>query len=151
MITSLNMFDTLEKYKNKTKGEQFDFLSDLIEDGDIRILKFILNPVFNYPIPVKDKTQSILHSACYAGNLQIIKMIVNNKLVDINDKDYLGRTPLMMSVIFGHYKSVEFLLSIGANPNIPNIHGDYPIEAAVDRKNDIIIELLEKYAKPLNK
>lgn len=151
MISSMNIFSVLHGYKQKDKEEQYEILLALIENGDIGVLRFLLNPVYNYEITALDDKSSILHYACHAGILEIVKLIVNNRLVDINHKDDLGRTPLVMAVLFHNYKIVEFLLSKGANPNIPTNSGKSAIQFAIERKDDKSVDFIEKYNSLLNK
>lgn len=151
MISSMNIFSVLHGYKQKDKEEQYEILLDLIENGDVGVLRFLLNPVYNYEITALDDKSSILHSACHAGILEVVKLIVNNRLVNINHRDDLGRTPLVMAVLFHNYKIVEFLLSKGADPNIPTDSGKSAIRFAIERKDYKSIELIEKYNSLLNK
>lgn len=151
MISSMNIFSVLHGYKQKNKEEQYEILQGLIQNGEIGVLRFLLNPVYNYEINAFDNKNSILHSACHAGILEVVELIINNRLIDINHKDYLGRTPLLMAVLFHNYKIVEFLLSKGADPNIPTNSGKTAIEFAIERKDDRNVELIEKYNSVLNK
>lgn len=151
MISSMNIFSVLHGYKQKNKEEQYQIMQGLIENGDIEILKFLLNPVYNYEITTSDGKNSILHSACHSGILEIVKLIVNNKLVDINHRDYLGRTGLLIAILFHNHKTVEFLLSKGADPNIPTYSGKSAIQYAIERNDDISLEFIEKYNSLLNK
>lgn len=151
MITSANIFNTLHGYNQKNKEDKYKLLHGLIQDGDVATLRFLLNPVYNYKITTGDDKDTILHSACYTGILETVKLILNNRLVDVNHRDYLGRTPLMMAVLFCQYKIVEFLLSRGADPNIPNINGNLPIDEAIKRKDEKSIEFIQNYNTSLNK
>ena len=150
MISSMNIFSALHDYKQKNKEDQYKILQGIIENGNTEVLKFLLNPVYNYRITVNDDKDSILHSACHAGILETVKLIVNNRLVDINHKDYLGRTPLTMAVLFSNYKIVEFLLSKGADSNIQTNCGKLAIQFAIERKDSRSVEFIQKYNSNLN-
>jgi len=49
---------------------------------------------------------------------------------DINDKDWLGYTPLHWAVYFGYADLIELLVSKGANPDIQSDTGRYALEIA---------------------
>jgi hypothetical protein len=49
---------------------------------------------------------------------------------DINDKDWLGYTPLHWAVYFGYSDLIELLISKGADPNIQSDTGRYSLEIA---------------------
>ena len=48
----------------------------------------------------------------------------------INDKDWLGYTPLHWAVYFGYPDLIELLISTGADPNIQSDTGRYALEIA---------------------
>jgi len=48
----------------------------------------------------------------------------------INDKDWLGYTPLHWAVYFGYLDLIELLISTGADPNIQSDTGRYALEIA---------------------
>ena len=146
-----NIFAVIDTFKQKGEEEKYKFLKELIESGDILVLRFLLNPVYNYNIITHDGESSILHSAAFAGRLEPVQLIINNNLVDINHRDNLGRTPIMMACLFGNNKIIEYLLSKGADPNIPSVNDMTVIEALIARRNDEGVELLKKHTEQLNK
>ncbi|XP_071086410.1 putative ankyrin repeat protein RF_0381 [Haliotis cracherodii] len=52
---------------------------------------------------------TILHEACRGGNVQIVKYVLNQNIVDVNSKGYNGLTPAMKAAVGGH-KAVFYLL-----------------------------------------
>jgi ankyrin repeat protein len=82
----------------------------------------------------------------------VIKYLID-KGVNPNEKDSLDkRYPLMVAIEYKHYESVECLLKNGANPKSANpkseFYGDMslsPLDMAIRKRDDRIIELLLKY------
>lgn len=69
-----------------------------------------------------------LHKACRLGNLCQIKQAYHNDPEKIDSQDEtLGWTPLYRTVICGHLEGAEYLLKLGANPNIVNSLGETPL------------------------
>lgn len=60
-----------------------------------------------------DNGQTILHFACRRGWLQVVKSAVS-KGCNLNAKDFIGRTPLMVAVDNAHSSVVEYLIECGA-------------------------------------
>ena len=50
----------------------------------------------------------------------MIEFLVQERKIDINQPNIIGMTPLMTSVLFGHYGATKKLLDLSANPNITN-------------------------------
>ncbi|MBZ0263491.1 hypothetical protein K8I28_02370 [bacterium] len=66
----------------------------------------------------------------------------------LNQHDENGMLPLSHAVLENDLKRVHFLLSWGANPNIPDYSGMSPLDYAIELKYDEVRELLEEY-RPL--
>jgi ankyrin repeat protein len=58
--------------------------------------------------------QSLLYWAVHHNNLQFVQHLVYQG-VDINKKDSLGRTGILIGCYYGFYDVVKFLLENGAN------------------------------------
>jgi ankyrin repeat protein len=85
---------------------------------------------FEYDPDEKSKDYvKMLHQAVRDHNVEEI-----NKLLaageGINDKDWLGYTPLHWAVYFGYSDLIELLISKGADPNIQSDTGRYALEIA---------------------
>ena len=78
--------------------------------------------------------------ACYHGNYDVVKFLVN-KVEDINANSDRG-TPLMAAVFKKELSIVELLLKNNANPNIKDINGSTAMHYATMFKNYEIIKLL---------
>ena len=64
-------------------------------------------------------------------------------LDNINAKDHLGHTPLIIALIFNNTKAVELLLTRkDVNINATNSQGCTPLHMAIDKKNTKALELL---------
>jgi ankyrin repeat protein len=72
------------------------------------------------------KPPTPLFVAAYAGNCNIIKLLVEHK-ANINWQDDDGMTALWLATEFGELETVKCLLEQGANPNITT-YGDYDRE-----------------------
>ena len=51
-----------------------------------------------------------LQIACKLGNLDIVKILLNNQKIDINKKSKCWDNPLVIASRFNHYKIIEILL-----------------------------------------
>ncbi|XP_071104740.1 ankyrin-3-like [Haliotis cracherodii] len=65
---------------------------------------------------------TILHLACKEGNVEIVKHILSQKIIDIESRGENENTPLMFAVQFGNMEVFSFLMKKGAN--ISNLDED---------------------------
>ena len=56
--------------------------------------------------------------------------ILLKKSVDVNKKDFMGRTPLFYAVRTGNFKDAEFLIANGANLSFADNYGHTPAHVA---------------------
>ena len=89
--------------------------------------------------PAEIKDWNSLHSAAEGGDVSIIEMMLSRGL-DVNSKDSLGRTPLMVAAAKGKKQAVDFLLSKGADPSLRTLIGRNLLHAAVEGGDVSIVE-----------
>ena len=73
-----------------------------------------------------------LHVAAWYGRDDLVPhlaQIMLSQNVFIDERDYLGDTPLLLACIRGHRAVVEQLLHAGANPNTRSSDGNTPLYA----------------------
>ncbi len=83
-------------------------------------------------------------AAAEAGQLEIIKDIVNAGVIDINAYNIKGWTALKRAVNKNHTSIARFLLESGADPNLPDLKDGrwVPLHNAAYHNNKELIELL---------
>ncbi|MBR0251102.1 MAG: ankyrin repeat domain-containing protein [Synergistaceae bacterium] len=88
----------------------------------------------------------MLLAACW-GSVNDIEDAISNG-GNVNDKTWLGYTPLMYASFFNAAETVKFLIKKGADINARNIHGNDALSLAVmsdyqERDSDVILTLAE--------
>ncbi|KAH9073586.1 hypothetical protein EDB83DRAFT_83958 [Lactarius deliciosus] len=87
-----------------------------------------------------------LHSASFAGHLQIVRSFLRNG-VDVDVRDHWNGSPLQWASIRGHCDVVQCLLDHGADVNLQDVHHETPLFfAARDGHLDVVRVLLEHNA-----
>jgi len=86
--------------------------------------------------------KGILHIAAYEGYLDIVEYILDNKIVTIDNKDKMKRTPLIHAVMNGHSHVVNYLLSKGCSYDLPDSSSNYPIHYAAAYGYKDIMDML---------
>jgi len=91
----------------------------------------------NILIDRKDQVCTPLQCAAMAGNIKVIKTLLDKTDVNI-DSTYNehGNTALLIAAWFGHDECVKYLISRGAQLDIPNIYGSTPVHSAA-WKNEV--------------
>jgi hypothetical protein len=91
-----------------------------------------------------------IHDAARAGDVEKVRALLkaNPGLVNANDKDTYGKTPLFEAARWGHMDVVELLLSKSAKVNAKDNRGDTPLFGAVSSGHmDVVTLLLSKGAE----
>lgn len=78
--------------------------------------------------------------ACYHGNEEVVKFLIN-KVDNINRTSNYG-TPLMAAVVKGNIEIIEMLLSKNADTKIADVNGTTAMHYAVMFKNYEAVKLL---------
>ncbi|MCL7027877.1 hypothetical protein MKW94_012391, partial [Papaver nudicaule] len=73
-----------------------------------------------------DERRAIHYAAC-GGRLNILKYLIEDMSVSIDVKDGSGQTPLSRAAREGRLAAVEYLLQMGANPEIPDDSNASPL------------------------
>ncbi|XP_048258100.1 ankyrin repeat domain-containing protein 1-like isoform X1 [Haliotis rufescens] len=73
---------------------------------------------------VDEDGSSILHFACYAGDMEMVKFVLSLNVLDIESRGALSRTPVMYAARWGHRDVLELLVSIGADVSLVDDDGD---------------------------
>ena len=78
------------------------------------------------------------------GHSKTARVLISEN-ADINSKNNIGNTPLILSVLDSNTESVKLLLDAGADISIRNNKREQAIELAKQANNKAIIELLDKH------
>ncbi|PIK52244.1 putative ankyrin repeat domain-containing protein 42 [Apostichopus japonicus] len=70
------------------------------------------------------------HIAAASGDLSHLRMLIEQGVVNINEKDDKGSTPAHKAAGNGHLESLQWLVEMGANIHIQNSAGETPIDVA---------------------
>ncbi|XP_048238696.1 ankyrin repeat domain-containing protein 50-like [Haliotis rufescens] len=91
---------------------------------------------------VSEDDDKILHLACYGGNVDIVKYVLKQKILDINRKDDDGWTPAMMAIYGGHRDILYLLVREGANLTQRNYEHRNVLHVACSSKQTKITKYL---------
>ncbi|XP_065675188.1 uncharacterized protein LOC136091495 [Hydra vulgaris] len=102
-----------------------------VTNNDISRTKLILDealkdPRFNID-EINDDGLTALQSSCFAGNLDIVKMLVS-KQANWKIQDREGNTLLHAAAMMGRVEVVKYLLSLGIKPVVKADNGLMPID-----------------------
>jgi uncharacterized protein len=64
--------------------------------------------------------------------------------VDVDSRDSLGRTALMLATLRGQAEAVDLLLDNGADPNVADNRGTTPVQVARQANATAIVSALER-------
>ncbi|XP_064615076.1 ankyrin repeat domain-containing protein 42-like [Liolophura sinensis] len=70
------------------------------------------------------------HVAAYSGDLEHLRMLVENGVVNINERDEKGSTPAHKAAGQGHIQVLQWLVEMGANTSLTNNLGETPKDVA---------------------
>ncbi|XP_046562245.1 ankyrin repeat domain-containing protein 50-like [Haliotis rubra] len=79
---------------------------------------------------------NILHSACLGGDVEVVKYVLSQNMVDINGRVRCGRTAVMLAAANGHRDVVEMFVDQGATVSFVDEAGNNILHCAC-RKGDM--------------
>lgn len=123
-----------------------DIIIDTYLHGDVSNLNYLL-----FTIPdineINDDGETLLTWACRSCAVPLVDKLLSKNLIDVNKKNIWEFSPLSLACHANSAVIVELLLEKGANVNIPDHNGDYPLTIAYKRGSlDIMRLLLEHEA-----
>ncbi len=93
--------------------------------------------------PETDSAVRLRHAA-QVGDLAQLQALAREQ-PDLNARDALGRTALMLAILNGHTDAVAVLLASGADPRVADAQGVTPLQAARAARATAIVAALEHY------
>ena len=76
-----------------------------------------------------EQMYTLLHVLAESAPLQIIRQVMGSGEASINEKDKWGETPFCWALDGNNFAVADCLLSEGADIDIQNDHGQFPIHA----------------------
>ena len=116
---------------------------DVARKGTVEEMKLLVKKDANIVNSKNDSRFTPLILACYKGNIDVAKFLIENSKT-INESSDMG-TPLMACAVKGNIEISEFLLKNGANPNLTDPKGTTALIYAVQFENIDLVNLLLKY------
>ncbi len=134
-----NSYKGIEFFKKLTKSLNLHIF-DLHKDSKLQILKN--NSGTNYVDNEYINIYKIFNYACKNDLFNIIKL--NKQGIDINQKDYDGRTALHLAASEGSLEVFNYLINNGSNINCKDRWGNTPLNDAIRENKINIIEYINK-------
>lgn len=97
-----------------------------------------------------DQAAPLLHRAANAGQIDIVRDLVGQEDVDVNEKAAFGWTALLAASAQGYPEIARVLLEAGANPDLGNVHGITPLMYGARYGNAEICSILMEYQAELD-
>ncbi|XP_071111355.1 serine/threonine-protein phosphatase 6 regulatory ankyrin repeat subunit C-like [Haliotis cracherodii] len=121
------------------------------EKGHIEIVKLLVDKGGDMSL-VGKRHENILHLACLCGQIEVVKYVLSQDIVDINSRGRKRKTPVMLAARNGHKEVVELLVKKGANLSLAyNAAGSNVLHLACFNGHvDVVKYLLSQNAVDVN-
>lgn len=83
------------------------------------------------------------HVAAFNGDLEVLKKLIGDGVINLNERDDNGSTPMHKAAGQGHLECLQWLIEMGANSNITNKAGERPSDVAKRFAHLAAVKLLE--------
>jgi hypothetical protein len=84
---------------------------------------------------VDSQNRTPLHTACYDGNIPMIKVLLDAvPTANLDTQDFEGNTPLHLAMIKGEDYVAKMLIAAGCDPDLQNNYGKMPYDLATSHK-----------------
>ncbi|KAI3916712.1 hypothetical protein MKW98_021751 [Papaver atlanticum] len=90
----------------------------------------------------RDGGKRAIHHDAFGGRVNVLKYLIEDMKDEIDVKDGSGKTPLFHAAIERRLDAVEYLLEMGANPEIPDDSNRSPLHYVAGRGHKDVISLL---------
>ncbi|XP_021572602.1 ankyrin repeat domain-containing protein 42 isoform X1 [Carlito syrichta] len=87
------------------------------------------------------------HVAAFKGDLEMLKKLVEDGVININERADNGSTPMHKAAGQGHIECLQWLIKMGADGNITNNAGERPSDVAKRFAHLAAVKLLEGLQK----
>ncbi|KAM6157490.1 ankyrin repeat domain-containing protein 42 [Rhynchocyon petersi] len=87
------------------------------------------------------------HVAAFRGDLEVLKKLVDDGVININERDSNGSTPMHKAAGQGHIACLQWLIKMGADSNITNKAGEKPSDVAKRFAHLAAVKILEGLQK----
>jgi ankyrin repeat protein len=119
-------------------------IHDAARNGDLEMVKALLERNPGLVFSKDDKGWTPLHRAANRGHNALAELLLANK-ADVNVKGYYGFTPLHEAAFNGNKDVVELLLANKANVNAKDDDGMTPLQLAMSEGYKDIAEFLRRH------
>ncbi|XP_046558384.1 ankyrin-2-like isoform X2 [Haliotis rubra] len=85
---------------------------------------------------------TVLHAACRAGDISIVKFVLSKDELDVNSSDKSGMTPAMSAARWGYLDVVKLLLRRGAKMQLVDDEGDTILHYACRGGHEDVVECI---------
>ncbi|XP_071094679.1 putative ankyrin repeat protein RF_0381 [Haliotis cracherodii] len=89
---------------------------------------------------VDDYKENILHRSCKKGNLEIVRYVLTQNMVDINSKQGEGMTAVLLAAQSGTRDVFDLLTEEGADLSVVNTDGENVLHLACREGNEDIVK-----------
>ena len=85
---------------------------------------------------------TFMREAVNRGATKVVKALLKNRKIDINQVDSLGRTLLQDAIIMGHLQIIDMLIKSNIDANIIDHHGKNAMFDAIDYGEEKIVDTI---------
>ena len=111
--------------------------------GNLEAIKNLLQPrYFTNQFLVNAEGDTLLHTACIAAGLDVVKFFADDMKLDIDCTNARNNTPLHVAIEWGSVEVAKFLIDKGCIIDVPNDLGQTPFYFAVMHKRIDLCHLL---------
>jgi len=131
-----------------TWGHQTTLLDYVRTYGSKPVIEMMAERMKEFPT-CRQQAELLVH-AIRSGDFQKVREISNANPDAINCIDRQGTAPLIVAILEGNTTVVASLLEKGANPEIVNYRGEFPLILAVEGNKSEIFGLLLQHTNHIN-